>query len=111
MSLEYLRSDDPFTITAKKESPVLVDFSSSSCQPCHLMQPELEAYALEHPEIQVICVSADIHPKTTSFFKVRLLPTLILMENGKRIDITIGAQDRNMIARFVERGLAAVRKP
>ena len=105
MSLTYLQTDDPTALTRIKDMPVLVDFFSNSCQPCLLMHPELEAYAEHHPGIRVVCVSADIHPKTTAFFCVRLLPTLLVLKDGKRLDITIGAKTEEMLDSFVTKVL------
>ena len=105
MSLTYLQTDDPTAITRIKDTPVLVDFFSNSCQPCHLMHLELEAYAEHHPGIRVVCVSADIHPKTTAFFRVRLLPTLLLLQDGKKLDIAIGAKTEEMLDSFVTKVL------
>ena len=63
--------------------PVLVDFFANWCGPCKMLAPELEKFAEKHPEIDVFKVNVDNDMELAVEYKIEVIPTLILIKNGK----------------------------
>ncbi len=81
----------------KSEKKVLIDFWASWCGPCRMVGPIIEEIAAEHPEIKVVKVNVDEEAELASRFHVASIPTLIVMENGRIIDQSVGARSKNQI--------------
>ena len=70
------------------ETPVLVDFYATWCQPCKLLSPALKKVATQ-PEVvggkhvDLVTVDVDQHPELSQQFKVSAMPTVIALKNGK----------------------------
>jgi len=84
--------------------PVLVDFHSAGCGPCHALAPVLERVAgARSGRLVVLKVSVDANPKIASGFGVRSVPTLVVMRNGGEIDRIVGAPSEDEILHWVDR--------
>lgn len=69
----------------KKEPLVLIDFWAEWCGPCIMMQPALEKFADSNKSVYVAKVNADANKKLLDRFKIRGLPHLILLKDGKEV--------------------------
>lgn len=67
----------------KSEKPVLVDFFANWCGPCKMLAPELEKFASEHKEIAVYKINVDDDMELAVNYKIEVIPTLILFNNGE----------------------------
>jgi thioredoxin 2 len=82
--------------------PVLVDFTSTTCAPCHMMRPVLERLAVRRAG-QVVVVKVDIerHPDVARGFGVQAVPTFVVMFKGTERGRTAGAMDESSFALWV----------
>ncbi|MEO9966655.1 MAG: thioredoxin [Reichenbachiella sp.] len=81
----------------QSESPVLVDFYTNWCQPCHHMTPVIDEIAHEMAgKIEVLKVDVDRNMTLATEYKVRSIPTFILFYKG-----AILWQQSGIIARHV----------
>ncbi len=72
--------------------PVLVDFYSPTCGPCHALAPVIEQLAGQYAGRAVICkLDTSRHQMTAAQFQIRGVPTLIFFKNGKPVDQVVGA--------------------
>ncbi len=72
--------------------PVLVDFYSPTCGPCHALAPVIEHLAGQYAGRAVICkLDTSRHQMTAARFQVRGVPTLIFFKNGQTVDQVVGA--------------------
>ena len=86
----------------KSEKPVLIDFWATWCPPCMATAPELEKFAIAHPEIKVGKVNVDEQGELATLFNVNSIPTLFMIKDGKAIAKTIGAMTfSDLEAKFV----------
>ena len=72
--------------------PVLVDFYSPTCGPCHALAPVIEQLAGQYAGRALICkLDTSRHQMTASRFQIRGVPTLIFFKNGQSVDQVVGA--------------------
>ncbi len=91
----------------KTESPVLVDFSATWCQPCKAMAPHIEAVASEYSgKLDVYTADIETARETATQFGVSSVPTCILFKSGKEVDRFTGSQDLRFIKDRVDKVLA-----
>ena len=83
----------------KSSLPVLVDFYSPTCGPCHMMHPVLERLASRRAgDIAVVKVNVEQHPEIAREFHVQGVPTFIVILKGAERGRTAGAMDENSFA-------------
>ena len=80
------------TLFQRSGLPVLVDFYSPTCGPCHMMHPLVERLAQRRAgELMVIRVNTDASPSLASRFDIRAVPTFIVISKGTERGRTSGA--------------------
>lgn len=76
----------------KASLPVLVDFYSPTCAPCHMMNPIVESLASRRAgEIMVIKINVDSHQQLAAGFGVQGVPTFVIVHKGTERDRMSGA--------------------
>ena len=65
------------------EGTVVLDFYADWCGPCKLFAPHFEATSEKHPSILFMKIDSDTHTDLGTKFKIKSLPTIILLFNGK----------------------------
>jgi thioredoxin 2 len=72
--------------------PVLVDFYSPTCGPCHLMHPIVERLAERRTgELMVVRFNIDQAPGVATGFRVHAVPTFLVLHKGVERARTTGA--------------------
>ena len=68
------------------ETPVLVDFSATWCQPCHMLHPILEQLASEMGDkVKIIKIDVDKNKELAGKLNIQGVPTMILYKNGQSV--------------------------
>lgn len=67
----------------------IVDFFSSHCNPCKMMEPLVDK--IQADGIKVIRIDVDDNPEIAEYFQVMSVPTFIGMKNGKEVIRKAGA--------------------
>lgn len=63
--------------------PVLVDFYSPACAPCHMMHPVVESLAQRKAgELMVVKINVDQNPQIAVQFGIQGVPTFLVLLKG-----------------------------
>jgi thioredoxin 2 len=86
--------------------PVLVDFWATWCGPCRIVAPTVERIAQELAgRIKAVKVDADRAPKVSARFGVQSIPTLLVMDEGREVERTIGALPADQLMERIHKSL------
>ena len=80
--------------------PVILDFWATWCGPCRMISPELEQIAKERDDIKVGKVNVDEEGEIASEYKISVIPTLVLVKDGKEVKRTSGFRSKDDILEF-----------
>src|SRR5262245_45869400 len=109
--LPWLVDADQATFRAAAEQsrlPVLVDFWASRCPPCPSIEPLVRQLSRELAgRLKVVRVDSDLAPELGRRFNVRNVPTLILLDRGRRCDRLTGAPNAAALRSWLERHVAS----
>ncbi len=85
-----------------KNKVVLVDFWASWCAPCRMMAPVLNDVAVElKGNSHVGKVDIQQFQSLANQFKVRSIPTLILLRNGIEINRFVGIKSKDFLLKEI----------
>lgn len=77
---------------------VLVDFWAPWCGPCKLVAPTLNEIADEQKgKVRIGKVNVDQQQALAAKFKVRNIPTLVLLKNGKEVKRFVGVKMKKQL--------------
>ncbi len=95
--------DSTFTTEVlKSDLPVLIDFWATWCGPCRAIAPVLEKAAEDYDgRLRVCKVDVDKARGTAQNFRIRNIPTLLLVQGGQVKAQHVGALNRSQLDRFV----------
>ena len=83
---------------------VLIDFWAEWCGPCMMMNPMMEEFAKTSKGICVAKINADTNKELLERFKIRGLPHLVLIKNGREIKRHAGAMTLSDLKNFCING-------
>lgn len=72
------------------EGKVLIDFWASWCGPCRMLSPVIDALSEETEKVKFVKINVDESPEPAAQFDVQSIPTVIILENGKEINRSVG---------------------
>ena len=87
-----------------KNKLVLVDFWASWCAPCRIMAPVLNDVAIELTgNSHVGKVNIEQYQSLAQKFKVRNIPTLILLKNGMEVNRFVGIKNKEFLLQQINK--------
>jgi thioredoxin 2 len=96
-----------FDAAATGALPLIVDFWAPWCGPCRMVAPELERLARSNAgRYLVLKVNTDEQTELASRFRIRSIPTLAIVVEGRDVDRFAGARPALEIDAFAARALA-----
>jgi thioredoxin 1 len=94
------------TEVLKNTELTLVDFWAEWCGPCRALAPTLDALADEYQgKVKVYKLNVDENPDSAQKFKVRGIPTVMLVKNGQVVDQLVGNQPKDSFVAAITKHL------
>lgn len=94
-------SDKEFA-QVKEENIALVDFSAVWCGPCKMLAPVLEEVSEQlGDKVSFYNVDVDENPELAESFEITNIPALVLLKNGKKVDMHVGFSPKAGILEFI----------
>lgn len=94
---------ETFNDVIMSDTPVLVDFFATWCQPCKMMHPVLEELKrVVGDKIRIIKMDVDKHNDMAAQYRVQSVPTLMLFRKGEALFRQSGAMSRNELLALLD---------
>ena len=78
--------------------PVLVDFWAEWCNPCKMIAPVVEKFALQFDgKLKVGKVNVDNHPNVASRYGISGIPALLFFREGNLVHQVVGYQPQEAL--------------
>lgn len=83
--------------------PVLVDCYADWCGPCKMISPIIDQLAKEYEgRIQIGKLDVDRNPLTAMKYNIFSIPTMLLVKDGKLVDVLVGLMPKQMIEQKIK---------
>lgn len=87
-------------------TPVLVDFWATWCEPCKRIEPVIKELAAHYNgKLVVGKLNIEESPATARRFMVRNMPTFMIFKNGAVAATQMGAVAKSQMMQFIDRAL------
>jgi thioredoxin 1 len=91
---------------ATKRGVVLVDFWAPWCAPCKIIAPTLNEIAETQNDFMVAKVNVDQNQQLAQKYKVRNIPTMLILKDGKEAGRIVGVKTKKAILKEVQTAMA-----
>src|SRR4051812_23068143 len=82
----------------EESRPVLLDFGARWCQPCKALTPIAASIAAEYTgRLKVVAIDADDCPELAARYRVRAMPTLIVIDRGQEVRRHVGVTSKQKV--------------
>ena len=92
---------------ATKRGVALIDFWAAWCGPCKIIAPVLNEIAESRDDFMIGKVNVDQFQQLAQKYKVRNIPTLLIMKDGKEAGRIVGVKTKRAILKEVEAVMAS----
>ena len=103
--MEIKLTVENFESVTNTDKPVLIDFWASWCGPCRMIAPVIEEIANEREDILVCKSNVDEEVPLAVQFGVNVIPTLVVLKNGRVAARTEGLAGKQNIIKLVENAI------
>lgn len=74
-------------LVSTSKVPVLLDFYASWCGPCKVLGPVIDELAEEYEGRALVAkVNTEVNPQLSQHFKIKSIPTIMFINNGKVVE-------------------------
>lgn len=85
----------------KSETPVVVDFFTTTCPPCRMLAPLLEQLNDELEDVEIVKFDAS-EGNIPNIYQITSVPTLILFKDGEVVGHREGSAPKAVLEAWIE---------
>ena len=100
--IKEIKENEFEEVVLKSKEKVLVDFYANWCGPCKMLRPVLESIASERSDKKIISIDVDQADNLAREYGVMSIPCLILFQDGKEINRSVGLKSKSEIEGMLE---------
>ena len=97
--IKEIKENEFENIVLKSKEKVLVDFYATWCGPCRMLRPVLESIANDK---KIVSIDVDEAENLAREYGVMSIPCLILFQDGKEINRSVGLKSKSEIEGMLE---------
>jgi thioredoxin len=98
---------DNFNSIKNGNGYVLLKFHANWCQPCQNYAPVIDSVADSRTDVSFAAVDIDQLPELRENFKVRSIPTLVLLKDGEQLDSLVGSNTASNVNNWINHAISA----
>ena len=100
--IKEIKESEFENVVLKEKGKVLVDFYANWCGPCKMIRPVLESIASERSDKKIVSIDVDEAEDLAREYGIISIPCVILFEDGKEINRSIGLKSKSEIEGMLE---------
>lgn len=101
MSVNVINKEN-FESSILNNRKVLLDFYADWCGPCKMLAPVINEIAEEYTDVFVGKVNVDSEPELAAALGVQSIPTLVVLDSGKTVNMSVGYRDKNAVIKLLD---------
>ncbi|KAI7729104.1 hypothetical protein M8C21_019442 [Ambrosia artemisiifolia] len=90
----------------KSETPVLVEFYTSWCEPCQMVHQMINEIATDYAgRLECVAVDVEQEPRVAEQYDIKAVPIVVLFKNGEKCESVVGTMPKDFFVDAIERVL------
>jgi len=104
MAVKHVNTEEFENEVLNAQTPVLVDFWASWCNPCKMLSPIVDEVESEVSSFaKVVKVNVDEEPALAAKYGIMSIPTLIAFNNGEITSKSVGLRTKESIVEMLKK--------
>ena len=109
-AVKHVEAGEYGTEVLKSKQPVFIDFYAEWCRPCKMLAPTVEELSAEYQgKVKFVKVDIDKAPSVAQMYGITAVPTMIIINKGKKVKALTGLQSKEKIKAFISKNLPDVK--